>query len=104
MTQPHLLRPPAEAPVAPLAEREEVRGLRATIELAPIDIAHFDTEGRFLLANDYLCEMLGCERNDLLSKTFQEITFPEDLEAYIRRKTKAKARRYNVRPGRHDGG
>ena len=83
MSQPHLLRPPAEAPVAPLAEREEVRGLRATIELAPIGIAHFDTQGRFLLANDYLCEMLACERNELLSKTFQEITFPDDLEACL---------------------
>ena len=29
--------------------------------------------------------------------------FPEDLEAYIRRKMKAKARRYNLRPGRRDG-
>jgi PAS domain S-box-containing protein len=54
-------------------------GLRATIDLAPIGLAQFDHEGRFLLANDRLCEILGCARTDLLARTFQEITFPEDL-------------------------
>ena len=76
-------RPIAAGPVAPLAEREELRGLRATIELAPIGIAHFATDGRFLLANDCLCEMLGCRRDELLAKTFQEITFPDDLDACL---------------------
>jgi PAS domain S-box-containing protein len=54
-------------------------GLQATIDLAPIGLAQFDHEGRFLLANDRLCEILGCARTDLLARTFQEITFPEDL-------------------------
>jgi PAS domain S-box-containing protein len=54
-------------------------GLRATIDLAPIGLAQFDHEGRFLLVNDRLCEILGCARTDILARTFQEITFPEDL-------------------------
>jgi PAS domain S-box-containing protein len=54
-------------------------GLRATIDLAPIGLAQFDHEGRFLLVNDRLCEILGCARTDILTRTFQEITFPEDL-------------------------
>ena len=66
--------------IAPLAEREEVRGLRATIDVAPIGIAHFALDGRFLLANARLCEMLGCAHDELLRKTFQAVTFPEDLE------------------------
>ena len=83
MNAPSLLRPQGGAPVAPLAEREEARGLRATIELAPIGIAHFSPDGRFLLANDHLCQMLGCHRDDLLRRTFQEITFPDDLQACL---------------------
>jgi PAS domain S-box-containing protein len=54
-------------------------GLRATIDLAPIGLAQFDHAGRFLLVNDRLCEILGCARADFLARTFQEITFPEDL-------------------------
>src|SRR5437868_11068280 len=74
---------PSDAWVAPLAEREEVRGLRATIDLAPIGIAHFAPDGKFLLANARLCEMLGCSREALLRQTFQEVTFPDDLDKCI---------------------
>jgi PAS domain S-box-containing protein len=54
-------------------------GLRATIDLAPIGLAQFDLEGRFLHVNERLCEILGCARPDLVARTFQEITFPDDL-------------------------
>src|SRR5690606_758987 len=53
--------------------------LRATLELAPIGIAQFDREGRFLLGNQRLCEILGCTREHALARTFQELTFPDDL-------------------------
>lgn len=49
------------------------------IDLAPIGLARFDREGRFLYANDRLCEMLGCTRQFALERTFQELTFPDDL-------------------------
>lgn len=68
--------------VAPI-ERARARGLRATIDLAPIGIAHFDLNGRFLLVNDRLCEVVGHAREDLLTRTFQEITFGGDLAACI---------------------
>lgn len=58
---------------------QSLLGLRATIDLAPIGLAQFDHAGRFLLVNDRLCEILGCDRTDVLARTFQEITFPEDL-------------------------
>lgn len=58
---------------------EYVRALRATIELAPVGIARFDRDGRFLLVNGRLCEMLGYERGDLLARTFQDVIFPDDV-------------------------
>src|SRR5206468_4923814 len=53
--------------------------LRALIDLAPIGLAQFDLEGRFLRVNDRLCDIFGCSREDLVARTFHEITFPEDL-------------------------
>jgi PAS domain S-box-containing protein len=58
---------------------DSVDGLRATIDLAPIGLAQFDLDGRFLHVNDRLCEILGCTRPDLLPRTFQEITAADDL-------------------------
>src|SRR5262245_38285210 len=58
---------------------ETPAGLRATIDHAPIGLAQFDVAGRFLHVNDRLCEILGCTRDQLVDRTFQEITFPEDL-------------------------
>jgi PAS domain S-box-containing protein len=55
------------------------RPLRMTFDLAPIGLAQFDAEGRFLLVNERLCEILGCTREYALSRTFQELTFPDDL-------------------------
>src|SRR5688500_10639752 len=61
------------------AAHDNAEGLRATIDLAPIGLAQFDLAGRFLYVNDRLCDILGCAREDLLARTFQEITFPDDL-------------------------
>lgn len=60
---------------------DEVSGLRATLELAPAGIAHFDADGRFLFVNSRLCSILGHTREDLLSVRFDEIAFPEDRQA-----------------------
>lgn len=69
------------SPFASAAERETLRGLRATIDRAPVGIAHVDVSGRFLLVNDKLCEMLGYDRPALLARGFHEVTFPEDADA-----------------------
>lgn len=80
---PHSHPLPASAPHITPIERESARGLRATIDLAPIGIAHLDVNGRFLLVNDRLCEILGYARDDLLAHTFQEITFADDIATCI---------------------
>lgn len=81
LPHPHPLQ--ASVPHITPIEREATRGLRATIDLAPIGIAHFDVDGRFLLVNDRLCEILGYARDDLLAHTFQEITFADDIATCI---------------------
>jgi two-component system cell cycle sensor histidine kinase/response regulator CckA len=54
---------------------------RATFEQAAVGIAHVGTDGRWLRVNRRLCEMVGYTREELLARTFQEITHPADLEA-----------------------
>ena len=60
-------------PLGTATQREGLRGLRATIDRAPIGIAHLDREGRFLLVNDAFCTLLGYDRDELLRCTVQDI-------------------------------
>jgi PAS domain S-box-containing protein len=55
------------------------RQYRATFENAAIGIAHFSLDGRFLRVNDRLCEKLGFPREELLAKTWMEISHPDDI-------------------------
>ncbi|MDB5397433.1 MAG: response receiver sensor histidine kinase response regulator, partial [Rhodospirillales bacterium] len=54
---------------------------RATFELAAVGLAHVATDGTWLRVNRRLCEMTGYKRDELLEKTFQDITHPLDLDA-----------------------
>ena len=65
-----------------LSESEE--RFRATFEQAAVGIAHVGLNGRFLLVNQKLCEILGYAHAELLAHTFQELTWPEDLEYNLR--------------------
>ena len=47
---------------------------------APIGIALVAPDGRWLKVNHAVCAMVGCTEDELLSKTFQDITHPDDLE------------------------
>ena len=46
---------------------------------APIGIAIVSTEGVFLDSNERLCRLLGYDREELVGKTFHEVTHPDDL-------------------------
>lgn len=63
------------------ALRESEERFRTTFEEAAVGIAHVDLDGRWLRVNPKLCETVGYTCEDLLSKTFQEVTHPEDLDA-----------------------
>ena len=62
------------------ALRETEARFRATFEQAAVGLAHVGLDGRWLLVNTRLCEKLGYTREELLAKTFQDITHPEDLD------------------------
>jgi PAS domain S-box-containing protein len=68
--------------------RETLNALRDAQEVfhlafanAPIGMALVAPDGRWLQINDAICEMTGYRRDELLAKTFQDITHPADLDA-----------------------
>jgi two-component system sensor histidine kinase UhpB len=63
---------------ANLAESEE--RFRGTFEQAAVGIAHVGVDGRFLRLNRKFCEIAGYTEEDLLARTFQDITHPDDLD------------------------
>jgi PAS domain S-box-containing protein len=64
---------------AALAESES--RFRATFEQAAVGIAHVSPAGKFLRLNQKFCDIVGYSQEEMLERTFQEITHPEDLEA-----------------------
>lgn len=54
---------------------------RGTFEQAAVGIAHVGLDGRWLRVNRRLCDIVGYPQAKLLSKTFQDITHPDDLNA-----------------------
>ncbi|MEO0928760.1 MAG: PAS domain S-box protein, partial [Cyanobacteria bacterium J06643_13] len=62
------------------AIRQKERRFRSTFEQAAVGVAHVSPDGKFILVNQRLCEIVGYDSETLLSKTFQEITYPEDLD------------------------
>jgi len=61
--------------------RESEERFRATFEHAAIGAAQVGIDGRWLRVNRRLSEIVGYEREELLERTFQDITHPDDLEA-----------------------
>lgn len=59
---------------------DNAQRFRLTLKNAPIGLATVGLEGRFLMVNQALCAMLGYTEQELLARTFQEITHPDDLE------------------------
>lgn len=53
---------------------------RSAFEHAAIGMALVSPEGRWLSVNRSICEIVGYAEEELLQKTFQEITHPDDLD------------------------
>ena len=70
---------PRKQAQAALQEREEQ--FRSTFEQAAVGIAHVALDGSWLKVNQKLCEIVGYPHEELLEKTFQDLTYPDDLEA-----------------------
>ena len=53
---------------------------RAAFEQAAVGMAHVGIDGRWLMVNRKLCDILGYGAEDLKTRSFQDLTHPADLE------------------------
>ena len=63
--------------------RESEKRFRATFEQAAVGVAHSSLDGRLLLMNQKLCDIVGYTPEEIVTKTYQEVTHPDDLEAEL---------------------
>jgi PAS domain S-box-containing protein len=74
---------------ARLADREAQLGLtrnsearfRAAFDNAAVGIGHIAPDGRWLRVNAAVCRILRYRVDELLAKSFQDVTYPDDLAA-----------------------
>lgn len=59
---------------------EALQRFEAAFNHAPVGMALVSLDGRFIDANDSLCTSLGRTSEELCGLTFQEITYPDDLD------------------------
>src|SRR4029077_13666058 len=65
------------------ALRESEERFRGTFENAAVGIGHIDAARRWLLVNEKFSAIVGYPREELLQKTFRDITHPDDLAAGV---------------------
>src|SRR5512139_2059121 len=74
------------APVGPAAGRGEPEviateeSFRLTFDQAPVAAVLSDLRFRFLRVNDAFCAMTGYTREELMTMTFAQVTYPEEVE------------------------
>jgi PAS domain S-box-containing protein len=77
-----------------LAKDEALRGsearFRSYFELGMIGVAITDAERRYVAVNESMCQMLGYTREELLGKTWSEITHPDDVNANVEQYAQAR--------------
>jgi len=81
------------------AFKESEEKFRRAFDDAATGMALVSLEGRWLKVNRSVCEILGYTEKELLLKTFQDITHPEDLEAdlaYVEQALMGKIRTYQM--------
>src|SRR5215470_2879110 len=66
------------------ALRDSEARFRAIFENAAVGIARVAPDGHWLEVNQRLCDIVGYSREDLMTKTFADITHPDDLEKDLR--------------------
>lgn len=75
--QPQKRQQDAEA-IAP-ARHDSSETFQAIFEQASVGIAQIDSQGRYQLVNQCFCKMVGYTAAELLSKSFGDLTHPDDL-------------------------
>lgn len=74
-----ILRDVTERVNAEAALKESEQYLRATFDQAAVGIIHMEPGGRILRVNKKLVEITGYTQEELLARTFADITHPEDV-------------------------
>ena len=72
-----------QARAAAAALRRSEQQFREAMEHAPIGMALVEVDGRLREVNRALCRLLGYEEPELLARTFQQVTHPEDRDADV---------------------
>lgn len=67
--------------LAEMRLRESEALFRSIFDNSPIGTATIDLNGRFIRVNDAFCRWLGYTREEMLVRSFLDITPPEDIEA-----------------------
>ncbi len=76
-----VIRDVSERERAQEALLQSERRFRRAFESAAIGMALVSVEGRFLEVNESLCAIVGYPADELVQKSFQEITHPDDLDS-----------------------
>ncbi len=77
----------AERKQAEAALRASEQRFRAIFNQAAVGMAQVGVKGQWLLVNQKLCDIVGYTHQELLERTFQDITHPDDLDTdleYVR--------------------
>src|SRR5215468_1300458 len=69
----------ADSAVQLKSVRDSEARFRATFDSAAVGVAHIGPDGRWLRVNRALCRILGYPADELLTKTFHDLTYPDDL-------------------------
>jgi len=79
--------------------KKSEKRFRTTFEQAAVGIAHVGTDGRFLRINEKFCGIVGYTHEEMLTRTFQDITHPDDLDIdleFVRQVLKGKIENYSL--------
>ena len=65
------------------ALRKSEHQLEETFEHAAVGLARLSLDGRYLHVNQYFCDFVGYSSEELLGRSFQELTPEQDLKSYF---------------------
>lgn len=66
------------------ATEESEKRFRTTFEQAAVGIAHVSPDGHFLQINQKFCDIVGYTRDEMLARTFRDISHTDDLDADVK--------------------
>jgi len=62
---------------------------RSLFNQASAGVARVSLDGYFVEVNQYFCDLLGYTREEMLSKTFQDVTHPDDIQRDLKQLRRA---------------